>query len=119
MLTLDSPLLKDAIFDMCKNLISMFKGSASILEINFKLLDHNIQSCIDYELFDLWLYVLRIFEFEDKPDAKQISALFLSSYYGILKECGLNHKYSVLVSEIIQEYILADMIPGANLQITG
>lgn len=119
MLTLDSPLLKDAIFDMCKNLISMFKGSASILEINFKLLDHNIQSCIDYELFDLWLYVLRIFEFEDNPDAKQISALFLSSYYGILKECGLNHKYSVLVSEIIQEYILADMIPGANLQITG
>ena len=113
MITLDSPLLKEAIYDMCKNLVSIFKSSMSILEINFKLLEHNIKAWVEYELFDLWLYVMRIFELDKNQVARLVCSEFLSNNYHILWEWGTNAKYSVLVSEILVEYILADLVPEA------
>ena len=111
MITLDSPLLKEAIYDMWKNLVSIFKSSMSILEINFKLLEHNIKAWIEYELFDLWLYVMRIFELDNNQVARLVWSEFLANNYYTLWEWGMNSKYSVLVSEILVEYILADLVP--------
>lgn len=69
MIELDSLLLREALYDMCKNLISIFRNSISILEINFILIEHNIKKKIEFEVLDLWLYILRIFEFEENADA--------------------------------------------------
>ena len=69
MIELDSLLLREALYDMCKNLISIFRNSISILEINFILIEHNIKKKIEFEVHDLWLYILRIFEFEENADA--------------------------------------------------
>jgi hypothetical protein len=110
-INLDSPLLKEAIYDMCKDLMSIFKNSLSIFEINFKLLEHNIQSNIEYELFDHWLYLIRIFDFETSTDAAKVCSDFGAIYYDTLKQCGMHCKYSVVVSEILQEYVLSGLVP--------
>ena len=109
---MESPFLKDTLYDMWKNLITIFKGSISIFEINFKLIEFYIQSAPDYELFDQWLYVMRIFDFNNNQEAKQMWIQFFITYHNTLKEYGMSVKFSILVSEIIQEYILADMVPS-------
>jgi len=91
-------------------LISISKNSLPILEINFKLLEYNLQKKVEYEVFFHWLYVLRIFEIERNFEGKKIIFEFLSVYYDTLRQSGLDMKYSVLVSDIFQEYILSDMI---------
>lgn len=108
---LDSPLLKEAIYDMCKNLMSIFKNSLSIFEINFKLLEHNIQSNIEYELFEHWLYLIRIFDFETSTDAAKLCSNFGALCYDTLKQCGTSAKYSVVICEILQEYVLSGLVP--------
>jgi hypothetical protein len=119
MIQMNSPLLKDALYDMCKNLVTIFSSSLSILELDLRFIEYQLQSDnVEYELFDLWLYVLRTVEFENYPDLKAMCIDFFVSYFSILTQSGYLMKYSVLVSEILQEYILADMIPSILDQTT-
>jgi len=89
-ISLDSPLIKEALYDMCKNLISISVNSISILEINFKFIEHNIQKEIDFDLFFHWLYLLRIFDLESNPGAMKITKEFLDIYYNSLLQAGLS-----------------------------
>lgn len=119
MIQLDSLLLKEALYDMCKNLISIFRSSHSILEINFTLIEHNLKIKPDYELFDLWLYILRIFELNENPDAQKMCYTFLQTYYEALFQCGKNGKFTVQICQIIFEYILANLIGTEGVTIPG
>lgn len=116
--SLDSPLIKEAFYDMCKNLISISVNSISILEINFKFIEHNIQKGVDYDLFFHWLYLMRIFDLEKSPEAMKVVKEFFHVYSDSLLHSGLNQKFSVLVCDILQEYLLADLIPYSDSNIT-
>ncbi|CAI2375884.1 unnamed protein product [Moneuplotes crassus] len=116
--SLDSPLIKEALYDMCKNLISISHDSLSIFEINFKLLEHNIQVSIDYDLFFHWLYLLRISDLEHNPNAGQICQQFINTYAEPLLQSNSSPKFSVLTSDIIHEHILSNLIPLSGDSLT-
>ena len=65
----ENELLKEALIDMCKQLLSLFKSSQVILNISLDLIQFGLSLDPDKSSYlNLWIKLMRNFSFETNPE---------------------------------------------------